>query len=136
MAEYRNWWWQHKQEAKTGQTGIIMPTAATPYPAQKSDKISDVPESDGGSNFGRIPCLGIMDDYMAELMRSTLSGIPLWAWLDFLRPFAGEAIEDDIRKDITRVAAKVRADLGIAEVRQAELAQAIISIMQAVRVQD
>jgi len=134
VAAYRNWWWQHKREAKTGQTGITMPSVATPYPAQKSDKISDVPESDGGSNFGRIPRLGIMDSYMAELMQNTLSGIPLWAWLDFLRPFAGEATEDDIRKDITRVAAKVRTDLGIAEVRQAELAQAIIGIMRAVQV--
>lgn len=133
VAEYRNWWWQHKREAKTGKIGIASPTDATPYPAQKSDKISDVPESDSGNNFGRVPRLGIMDQYKAELMQETLSGIPLWAWLDFLRPFAGEAEEEDIRKDIARVAAKVKAELGAEDVRQEELTQAIIGIVRAIR---
>ena len=133
VAEYRNWWWQHKREAKTAKTGINSPVSATPYPLQKSDKIIDVPESDSGNNFGRVPRLGIMDEYMSELMQETLSGIPLWAWLDFLRPFAGEAEEKDIRKDIARVAAKVKAELGTEDARQEELMQAIIGIARAVR---
>ena len=133
VARYRNWWWQHKRGAKTAKTGIDSPADAKPYPAQKSDKISDVPESDSGNNFGRVPRLGIMDQYMAELMQETLSGIPLWAWLDFLRPFAGEADEGDIRKDVARVAAKVKAELGAADVRQDELTQAIVGIVRAVQ---
>lgn len=74
-----------------------------------------------------------MDQYKSDLMQETLSGIPLWAWLDFLRPFAGEAEEYDIRKDIARVAAKVKAGLGAEDIRQEELIQAIIGIVQAVR---
>ena len=133
VAEYRNWWWQHKREAKTAKTGITSPADATPYPAQKSDEISDVPESDSGNNFGRVPRLGIMDQYKSELMQETLSGIPLWAWLDFLRPFAGEAEEEDIRKNIARVAAKVKAELGNQDALQEELMQAIMGLIRAVQ---
>jgi len=55
VAEYRNWWWQHKRGARTARTGIASPRDATPYPARKADKILDVPESDSSGNFGRIP---------------------------------------------------------------------------------
>ena len=131
VADYRNWWWQHKRVARTPNIGITSPPDATPYPALKADRISDVPASDSGNNFGRIPRLGIMDEYMTDLMRETLSGISLWARRDFLWPFSGEAEEDDIRKDIGRVAAKVRSEFGTTGVQQEELTQAIIGVIRA-----
>lgn len=132
VAEYRNWWWQHGRKAKTPKVGIASPADAKPYPAQKSDRISDVPESDSGNNFGRIPRLGIMDEYMAELMRETLSGIPLWAWLDFLRPFAGEAAEEETRKGIDDVVRRMRSELD-GGAQEAELMQAIQALVRAAR---
>lgn len=133
VADYRNWWWQHKRVARTSSIGITSPPDATPYPAQKADRISDIPASDSGNNFGRIPRLGIMDEYMAELMQDTLSGIPLWARLDFLRLFAGEAEEEDIRKNIGRVVNKVKSELGSVGVQQEELTEAIIGVVRAFR---
>ncbi len=133
VAEYRNWWWQHKRGARTARTGIASPRDATPYPARKADKILDVPESDSSGNFGRIPRLGILNNYVAKLMQETLLGIPLWAWLEFLKPFAGEAQEEDIRKDILQVVKKVKSEVSLADLRQEEFGQALIGVIRAFR---
>jgi hypothetical protein len=133
VADYRNWWWQHKRDARTARTGIASPQDATPYPARKADKILDVPESDSSGNFGRIPRLGIMNNYVAKLMQETLLGIPLWAWLEFLKPFAGEAQEEDIRNDILKVVKKMKSELSLADLHQEEFGQALIGMIRAFR---
>lgn len=133
VAEYRNWWWQHKREAKTAKIGITSPPDATPYPAQKSDKISDVPEERqrqqfrAGAKAWHHGPLQVRVDAGNAVRYSPMgvAGLP--------SPFAGEAEEEDVRKGIARVAAKVKTELGAEDVRQEELTQAIIGIVRAVQ---
>ena len=61
-AELRNYWWQHVRETKHPR-GIIHPADVQPYPT-KDISILDVPEYDGGGNFGRLPrVVGLMTDF-------------------------------------------------------------------------
>lgn len=80
-AEYRNHWWQYGRKAK-GKAGLLHPANAKPYP-NKSDRIDDRPEEDGGGNFGRFARTGLMDDYTKAIITENLCGVPISRWLDF-----------------------------------------------------
>ena len=84
-AEYRNYWWANVRNTRTD-TSITIPEGVNPYPA-KSDPVTDRPARDGGGNFGRLARTGIMDEYIAEMLRLPLSGIPAKSWIDFLKQF-------------------------------------------------
>ena len=84
-AEYRNYWWANVRRTTTD-TSIAVPEEVNPYPA-KSDPVTDRPSRDGGGNFGRLAKIGIMDEYIAEILNLPLSGIPAKSWIDFLKQF-------------------------------------------------
>ena len=84
-AEYRNYWWANIRRTTTD-TSITVPEEVNPYPA-KSDPVTDRPARDGGGNFGRLARIGIMDEYIAEMLNLPLSGIPAKSWIDFLKQF-------------------------------------------------
>lgn len=86
VALHRNYWWEHLRDAK-GAKGIKAPSSAKPYPG-KADKIADVPEYDGGSNFGRIARARLMDDYMAGVKQLPLAGVSIAKWLGFFQSVA------------------------------------------------
>lgn len=86
VAQQRNYWWEHVRDAK-GAKGVTKPPGAAPYPG-KADKISDVPEHDGGSNFGRIARAHLMDDYMTGIKQLPLAGVPISKWLTFFQNVA------------------------------------------------
>lgn len=85
VANYRNYWWQSVRRAR-GNTAIERPSGISPYPA-KSDRIADVPASDGGKNFGRIARTGLMDDYLEEMKDAPICGISAYHWVAFLKQF-------------------------------------------------
>jgi hypothetical protein len=85
-AEQRNYYWQFERETK-GNPAINLATNVTPYPA-KSEQISDKALDDAGGNFGRLARYGIMGNYVGEMLQTELRGIPVRAWLDFLKGFA------------------------------------------------
>jgi len=101
-AEFRNWHWKHARRARSDTT-IHVSTVTHHYPT-KSDEISDRPASDSGGNFGRFARTGLMDAYMAALFRDDLGGIPLDAWRRFLALFSQETTEDDINRELNRMA--------------------------------
>lgn len=107
-AEYRNWHWQHKKVSKTDTT-INLSSVTTNYPS-KADPISDVPVSDGGSNFGRLARSGIMNAFIAERFDDKLSGIPMWAWQKFLSLFKEHSDPDFIPKGLEALAKTVMKD--------------------------
>ncbi len=80
-AEYRNWHWKYKKNAKTN-TNIKISSVNQFYPT-KSDTISDRPESDSGNNFGRLARSGVMEEYISQLFEEKLAGIQLSAWQQF-----------------------------------------------------
>ena len=83
-AELRNYWWQHVRRT-TGPRGIIQPAGVQPYPT-KDMSILDVPELDGGGNFGRLPRVtGLMTDFVAATTAQEALGIPIRDWISFLQ---------------------------------------------------
>ena len=84
-AEYRNEWWTTIRKS-SGDRSITSPSDAAYYP-QKGDQTLDRAAADQGGNFGRIARTGLMDDYIKSMHETSLSGIPVKAWLDFLRQF-------------------------------------------------
>ena len=104
-AEYRNWYWQHEKSGTSDKT-IRFANLKQFYPASKSE-MNDQPVSDSGNNFGRLARYGIMDDYMNQLRRERLSGIPLDAWQKFLSFFKEERQEEIIVRDVDRLLAEV-----------------------------
>lgn len=82
-AAYRNYWWENLRKAK-GAKGITVSAVAHHYPT-KDEQISDRPLEDGGGNFGRYSRTGAMDDYITELFKQQLAGIPLEDWQSFLK---------------------------------------------------
>jgi len=103
-ALYRNWHWQFKMTDRiSGNRSIVMSSATTQYPL-KSDPIDDMPKRDKGGNFGRFARTNLMDQYISELYREELSGIPLGAWQRFLSLFAEDKTEDALHQKLERMA--------------------------------
>lgn len=82
-AKHRNYWWAHVRGAK-GAKGITLAVGVKPYPS-KADRIADVPDHDGGSNFGRIARSGLMDAYIDGIKQLPLAGVPISKWLAFFQ---------------------------------------------------
>jgi hypothetical protein len=83
-AELRNHWWQHIRDTKHPR-GISHPADVQPYPT-KDMNILDVPEYDGGGNFGRLPRVtGLMADFVAAAKAQEALGIPISDWISFLQ---------------------------------------------------
>ena len=106
-ADYRNHWWMHVKASKTSRD-INQPENVRPYP-NKTDKINDVPVSDGGGNFGRYSRTGIMDDYLKVMMDLELCGVRIDHWLAFFKAFQGKKDSDEIRTSVQKLAAKIAA---------------------------
>jgi len=90
-ALYRNYHWEHIRSTKDDPT-IVRSTVNHTYPT-KAEPIADVPKYDNGGNFGRYARTKAMDEYMVEVFRQRLAGIPLSGWLNFLKKF--ETREED-----------------------------------------
>lgn len=90
-AIYRNYHWTHIRDTKSD-SGIAESAVNHNYPT-KAELIADVPNYDGGGNFGRYARTKAMDEYMADMLRQELAGIPLSAWLAFLKRFDEPAEE-------------------------------------------
>lgn len=78
------------------------------YPG-KGEKISDVPASDSGKNFGRVARYRIMDEFMEEVRSETLSGIPIEAWQEFLKIFSEGREESIIAGGLAALKARFKA---------------------------
>lgn len=88
-AEKRNYYWEHERETK-GETGIRLAKDIRPYP-MRAEKISDVPIHDGGGNFGRLARYKIMDDFIAESLRTKVRGISAQDWVEFFKKHSEQA---------------------------------------------
>lgn len=101
-AEYRNWWWEHERQSRNDK-GVRLSAVDHGYPI-KSDAILDQPIYDEGGNFGRLARSHLMDDYITELFRKRLSGIPLDSWQRFLKLFTEDTSADKIERTLDRMA--------------------------------
>lgn len=83
-AELRNYWWEHLRNTSAAR-GIRQPTGVQPYPT-KDMNILDIPEYDGGGNFGRLSRVtGLTTDFVASATAQDALGIPIDHWINFLK---------------------------------------------------
>lgn len=100
-AEYRNWHWEHVVRGGSPDGHITLSTVTQNYPS-KAQLIGDESVSDRGKNFGRFARTGLMDDYMTELFRDDLAGIPLDSWQKFLKLFGEQTPMERINSELDR----------------------------------
>jgi hypothetical protein len=83
-ADRRNYWWEHLRKTSNAR-GIHHPAGIRPYPT-KDMTILDVPEYDGGGNFGRLSRVsGLMADFVTSATAQEALGIPIDHWINFLK---------------------------------------------------
>lgn len=99
-AEYRNWNWQHE---KAGSSELQLSPLADPYPL-KSAPIADEAINDKGGNFGRIARTNLMEDFKKRVFAEELSGIPIQAWIRFLKIFSESTTMEKILAQIDHMA--------------------------------
>jgi len=83
-AQMRNRYWRDRPAPAKPE--ITLSSVTAHYPV-KGDPISDRPAEDAGGNFGRVARSGIMGDYIEDLTKEPLLGIPLAEWQKFLKRF-------------------------------------------------
>lgn len=130
-AQYRNYWWQYIRKSKRGLNSITQPPGATPYPT-KDQQISDVPEDDGGNNFGRIARVkGLMDTFIAKSLEQEALGIPVRDWIAFFgRHSESSDMETTYQILVTQLASHRRA---IAEDKADQIADLLFQIQDLLR---
>jgi len=85
-AEQRNYYWEYERE--TSADPSVRPAKdIKPYPLKK-DKISDQAVHDSGGNFGRLARYGVMKDYVARMMGTSVRGVTAQEWLKFFERHA------------------------------------------------
>lgn len=129
-AEYRNYWWGYIRKAKNGERGISSPGNAHPYPT-KDMQVSDVPEYDGGKNFGRLARVkGLMDSFIADRTTEHALGIPVRNWIAFLARHSDAADADSVHEAITQELATYLGDISRHKARQvAQLLEEISTLL-------
>lgn len=101
-ALYRNYYWEHMRGA-TGNARLIQPAPhQAPYP-KKGEKYNDTPASDSGKNFGRAARGGYMSNFINEVMRQPLSGIPIGAWQKFIEIFSDGVSEGQVSSELKKI---------------------------------
>lgn len=113
VAEYRNYWWQHVRESKADRKIKPAPDAAGPYPPPKS-KVNDEAVSDSGRNFGRVARIGVMDDFVEELLSKRVSGVEARHWVLFFKTYAEAADPEAITMKLTAELQKLTEASGTA----------------------
>lgn len=111
-AETRNHYWR----VERGRTGIdaevIEPPTTSYYPA-KGANYNDRAARDAGKNFGRVSRGGgIMDSYIASLMKEPVSGVPLGAWQRFVLIFSESQTAEGIKARLDALRTAFPPDLG------------------------
>ena len=116
---------QHQRSAVAG-TGIESPTGVHPYPPPKTHT-SDKPERDSGGNFGRVARVhGLMQDYIAQALDTSISGIAAKHWIDFFRVFTDASDAEAVDAGMERL-------LRAAGAKDTERAEEIIAHLRAVQ---
>lgn len=121
-ADMRNYYWTvlRKQNDVARGTNrdadyyeITAPAGAHPYPAPRAN-ISDKAKHDSGGNFGRVArSEGLMDDYVADMLRSPVAGIEARHWVAFFKAYAEGAQRGELHDRIIRQLARHRLEQGL-----------------------
>lgn len=121
-ADMRTYYWttyrreRDENEATTRSSDYYDVTArdsAVPYPGPKT-KISDKAVRDSGGNFGRSArSEGLMDDYVADMLQTPVSGIEARHWVGFFKTYADGAQASELHDRIVRKLTQHRRKQGM-----------------------
>jgi hypothetical protein len=128
-AHMRNHYWQVTRETKADTT-IWTPPDPTPYP-NKADNTSDVPEHDGGGNFGRVARSGMMTDFVIETNAVEALGISLGNWGTFLRSHTDQADPEIVAERVRSTARRLATSRD--EAAATELTDAVENLLRVAR---
>jgi hypothetical protein len=99
-ARMRNYYWEIERNTDDARRGVEHPPAAFPY-APAGVATADVPEHDGGGNFGRLARNGeLMESWQTQALETPLAGIAARHWIGFLGAFTES-------KDAAKLDAKI-----------------------------
>jgi len=101
-AEHRNYYWSVLRGVTGADAAITPARHQAPYP-RKGEKFNDEAVQDSGGNFGRVARGGVMENFVEELMRQPVAGIPLGAWQRFLRIFSESFTETKLRNQLQQI---------------------------------
>ena len=105
-ADLRTYYWEHR----SAKARPVEHPETHPYPAPGSS-YSDIVHDDAGGNFGRIARVrGLMDDWVADTMQTSLSGIEAHWWVRFLKLFDERSDESTIRRKFEQLAQQAGHD--------------------------
>ena len=87
-SDMRTYYWNHRRGDNSKRDCGIHHPNTTPYPKPGTQYV-DVPNQDGGGNFGRIARVdGLMVDWVNESMDTLMAGIEAKYWVSFFKLFS------------------------------------------------
>lgn len=107
-SDMRTYYWNHRRGDNPNRDCGIRHPETTPYPRPGTQYV-DVPNQDGGGNFGRIARVnGLMADWVNESMDTPMAGIEAKYWVSFFRLFSEGKPREEIEAELDNIARKVR----------------------------
>lgn len=106
VANLRTYYWENRSPHARS----VEHPETHPYP-EPGSSYSDIVHDDRGGNFGRIARIhGLMDEWIEETMKTSLSGIEAKWWVRFFKLFDERGDEDIIRERFNRLATTIGRD--------------------------
>ena len=107
-SDMRTYYWNHRREDNSKRDCGIHHPETTPYPKPGTQYV-DVPNQDGGGNFGRIARVdGLMANWVDESMDTLMAGIEAKYWVSFFKLFSEGRPKEEIEAELSNIARKVR----------------------------
>lgn len=108
-ADCRTYYWNHRRGTASNRSNDIEHPDTRPYP-KPGTAYTDVPTVDRGGNFGRVSRVpGLMDDWKAEALETSMAGISATYWIQFFSLFAEGKSREEIEAMLSQIAAQVTA---------------------------
>lgn len=107
-SDMRTYYWNHRRGDNSKRDCGIHHPETTPYPKPGTQYV-DVPNQDGGGNFGRIARVdGLMANWVDESMDTLMAGIEAKYWVSFFKLFSEGRPKEEIEAELSNIARKVR----------------------------
>ncbi|KAA8826963.1 hypothetical protein [Bifidobacterium myosotis] len=130
-SDMRTYYWNHRRGDNPNRDCGIRHPETTPYPRPGTQYV-DVPNQDGGGNFGRIARVnGLMADWVNESMDTPMAGIEAKYWVSFFRLFSEGKPREEIEAELDNIARKVR-QAGRRNPREAALEERLLAHLGAI----
>ena len=107
-SDMRAYYWNHRRGDNSKRDCGIHHPETTPYPKPGTQYV-DVPNQDGGGDFGRIARVdGLMANRVDESMDTLMAGIEAKCWVSFFKLFSEGGPKEEIEAESSNIARKVR----------------------------